>query len=187
MGIAAERDMFVIDHKSIVCWASTDAPLVVGESVADRISDPDVIAAAIGRMTAGEEVAEFSTRLLPGGVLVRGRVESISGASGAFVQLSLWKPGGVLPSDFTERQLMVIRGVAHGLSQRHIAERLGVCRGTVESAVARARQRLGVRSSALLVQWAVRHGLTDRGIEPLLAPADAEPATGDDTEALAWM
>ena len=186
MSIAAERDMFVIDHRAVVRWASTGAPLVVGESVADKVVDPEVMTEAVDRLAAGAEFVEFSTRLLPKDVLIRARIEPISGASPSLVHLRLWQPGGVLPSDFTERQLSIIRGVAHGLSQREIGERLGICRGTVESAVARARQQLGVRASALVVQWAVRHGLTDGNTAPLPEPGETAKQT-DDTEALAWM
>jgi non-specific serine/threonine protein kinase len=60
-----------------------------------------------------------------------------------------------------EREVAIL--VAHGLTNRDIAERLVVSERTAENHVQRVLNRLGLRSRAQVAAWAVRHGLIDLG------------------------
>jgi non-specific serine/threonine protein kinase len=64
--------------------------------------------------------------------------------------------GGLSPR---EREVAVL--VAHGLTNRDIAEKLVVSERTAENHVQRVLNRLGLRSRAQVAAWAVRNGLAE--------------------------
>jgi DNA-binding CsgD family transcriptional regulator len=64
--------------------------------------------------------------------------------------------GGQQPSTLTARQLQVAALVAEGLTNREIAERLGIEERSAEGHVERIRQRLGVTSRAQVAAWWAR-------------------------------
>ncbi|BCZ87392.1 DNA-binding response regulator [Thermus thermophilus] len=66
------------------------------------------------------------------------------------------KPG---PEVLTERELMVVRYLAQGLSYKEIAEAMGISEKTVATYRERAAEKLGLRSRAELVRWAVEEKL----------------------------
>jgi two-component system response regulator NreC len=61
----------------------------------------------------------------------------------------------------TPRERDIVRLVALGHTSREIAERLVLSVRTVESHRARAQRRLGLRTRAQLVRWALERGLLD--------------------------
>ncbi len=63
--------------------------------------------------------------------------------------------------DLTARQLEVVRLVALGNSSKQIAERLGISFRTVELHRAAAARKMGVRTTAGLVSFAIRHRLIE--------------------------
>ena len=66
------------------------------------------------------------------------------------------------PQDLlTERELTVLRLVATGLSTKEIASRLEISGRTVETHRANLMRKLGVKSVALLTQYALREGLIE--------------------------
>lgn len=71
------------------------------------------------------------------------------------------------PSDpwqtLTEREREALTLVAHGHTSAEIAERLGLSPKTVETYRARGMEKLGLRSRAALVQFALEHGLLSDG------------------------
>jgi pimeloyl-ACP methyl ester carboxylesterase/DNA-binding CsgD family transcriptional regulator len=60
------------------------------------------------------------------------------------------------PADLTARQLQVAALVADGLTNRQIAERLGIEERSAEGHLERIRQRLGVTSRAQVAAWWAR-------------------------------
>ncbi|WP_298630146.1 response regulator transcription factor [uncultured Thermus sp.] len=66
------------------------------------------------------------------------------------------KPG---PEVLTERELKVVRYLAQGLSYREIAEAMGISEKTVATYRERAAEKLGLKSRAELVRWAVEEKL----------------------------
>jgi DNA-binding NarL/FixJ family response regulator len=69
-------------------------------------------------------------------------------------------PGASAPADLTPRQREVLQLVAEGRSAKEIAAALRISRRTAEFHKARLMETLGVRSTAELVQYALRTGLT---------------------------
>ncbi len=67
------------------------------------------------------------------------------------------RPSGA--AGLTARQLEVLRLVAHGLSNREIARRLGVSPRTVDRHVSDVYQRIGVSSRAAAAMFTIEHGL----------------------------
>lgn len=71
------------------------------------------------------------------------------------------------PSDpwqtLTERERETLSLVAHGHTSAEIAERLSLSPKTVETYRARGMDKLGLRSRAALVQFALEHGLLSDG------------------------
>jgi DNA-binding NarL/FixJ family response regulator len=63
-------------------------------------------------------------------------------------------------SSLTDRQAEVLRLIALGSSMKLIAAELGISVRTVESHKYTLMERIGVSSTAALVQYAVRHGVT---------------------------
>ena len=59
----------------------------------------------------------------------------------------------------TGRQREILQLIAEGHSRKEIAQRLQLSVKTVESHRAQLSERLGTRSTAELVRWAVRHGI----------------------------
>ena len=62
------------------------------------------------------------------------------------------------PGELTEREAEVVRLIALGHSNKEIAARLEISVKTVETHKARALEKLGLRSRADLVQYALRRG-----------------------------
>jgi two-component system response regulator NreC len=62
-------------------------------------------------------------------------------------------------AQLTERELEVLRLVAEGLSTKEIAARLAISTRTVETHRANLMAKLGLRSVALLTQFAIREGM----------------------------
>jgi DNA-binding NarL/FixJ family response regulator len=69
-------------------------------------------------------------------------------------------------SDLTSRQQTVVQGVVDGLSNRKIADRLGMSEGTVKSTLQQLFAKAGVRTRSQLVRAALEGTLT----EPAEAP-----------------
>ena len=63
------------------------------------------------------------------------------------------------PSDLTERELEVLRGVAQGERSKEIALRLGITERTVKAHLASIYNRLGVDSRAAAIAVASQKGL----------------------------
>lgn len=71
----------------------------------------------------------------------------------------LAEQGPARPADLTEREREVVTGIASGATYREIAADLGLSEKTVATYRARASEKLGVRSRAELVRWAVERRL----------------------------
>ncbi|WP_370618159.1 HD domain-containing phosphohydrolase [Mumia qirimensis] len=71
------------------------------------------------------------------------------------------RPSGAV--GLTARQLEVLRLVAHGMSNREIARRLGVSPRTVDRHVSDVYERIGVRSRAAAAMFTIEHGLAGPG------------------------
>jgi DNA-binding NarL/FixJ family response regulator len=61
----------------------------------------------------------------------------------------------------TPREVEVVRQIAQGATYREIAETLAISEKTVATYRERASEKLGVRSRAELVRWALENGLLD--------------------------
>jgi DNA-binding NarL/FixJ family response regulator len=61
----------------------------------------------------------------------------------------------------TGREHEVVKQIAHGATYREIAEMLGISEKTVATYRERASEKLGVRTRAELVRWAIEHDLLD--------------------------
>jgi DNA-binding CsgD family transcriptional regulator len=75
--------------------------------------------------------------------------------------LRVWHPGHLLPSDLTERQLDIVRGISSGTSYRAVGDRLGITASTAECYAARLRDKLGAPTNAHVARWADRNGVAD--------------------------
>ena len=59
----------------------------------------------------------------------------------------------------SEREHEILRLIAEGLSNQHIAERLSVTTSTVQTHRAHILEKLGLQTTAALIKYAVQHGL----------------------------
>ena len=87
------------------------------------------------------------------------------------IDLRTWHPGAETPeleedsgqrarqAPLTEREQEVVTGIATGATYREIGAELGLSEKTVATYRARASEKLGVRSRAELVRWALERRL----------------------------
>jgi len=61
----------------------------------------------------------------------------------------------------TQREYEVVRQIAHGSTYKEIADRLGISEKTVATYRERASGKLGVKTRAELVRWALEHNLLE--------------------------
>ncbi len=73
----------------------------------------------------------------------------------------LARPDPYRNAKLTNREHEVVRQIARGATYREIAEELGISEKTVATYRERASEKLGVKSRAELVRWALEHGLVD--------------------------
>lgn len=69
------------------------------------------------------------------------------------------KPNETNAPKLTERELDVLRGIADGLTNAEIGQRLNVSYETVKSYINRLRTKLGVRTKTAIAVYAVKHKL----------------------------
>lgn len=117
----------------------------------------------IMKQAAGEEFIAALRRVLEGGTWVSEVVGArmlrrFAGEEGA-------QPGGAV-GQLSNRELQVLAMIGRGLSSRAIADALNLSIKTVESHRQRIKRRLGLNTSAQLVQyaaaWAAGHGAGPR-------------------------
>jgi two-component system, NarL family, response regulator NreC len=70
--------------------------------------------------------------------------------------------GTTQDSDLSERETAVVRLTAQGYSNKEIATQLGISVKTVDTYKARAMEKLGLRSRASLVRYALQRGWLDQ-------------------------
>jgi len=63
-------------------------------------------------------------------------------------------------SDMTERELQVLAGLAEGLSNKRIGNRLDIAEGTVKAHMKSILRKIGARNRTQGAVWAVANGLT---------------------------
>jgi DNA-binding NarL/FixJ family response regulator len=71
------------------------------------------------------------------------------------------QPDPFQKAHLTKRELEVVRQIAQGATYREIAEALRISEKTVATYRERASEKLGVKSRAGLVRWALEHDLLD--------------------------
>jgi NarL family two-component system response regulator LiaR len=73
------------------------------------------------------------------------------------------QPETTLAAELSDRELEVLKLLAHGLTNAEIAERLYLTRGTVRNYISSLLSKLGVEDRTQAALIALRHGLVDRG------------------------
>jgi len=74
----------------------------------------------------------------------------------------LGRPGELrdsAPSGLSERELEVLKLLAAGYTSQQVGDELGLSAKTVDTYKARVMEKLGLKSRAELVRYALRHGL----------------------------
>lgn len=108
---------------------------------------------------AGEELLTAIEEAMAGRVYVSPRI------AGGVLGLCLAGPTGKVPrsgtATLTPRQTDVLRLVATGLTMKEVAARLNISTRTAESHKYQMMEQLGIKTTAELVQYAVRQGLLD--------------------------
>jgi DNA-binding NarL/FixJ family response regulator len=112
---------------------------------------------------AGEELLTAIDEAIAGRVYVSPRI------AGGVLGLCLAGPGGKSPrsgtASLTPRQTDVLRLVATGLTMKEVAARLNISTRTAESHKYQMMEQLGIKTTAELVQYAVRQGLLDSALD----------------------
>ena len=139
-GVAATRQLLV-DHPEakVIILTTFDDDEYVFEGIR---------AGALGyllKALSGEELAEAIRTVAAGGALIEPSVARKVMAE--FARTSQPSPHSAekLIEPLSEREIDVVRLLAHGLSNREIAGRLFLAEGTVKNYVSTALQKLGVR------------------------------------------
>jgi DNA-binding NarL/FixJ family response regulator len=74
----------------------------------------------------------------------------------------LSQPAPAHPDKLTDREREVLQLLAEGFTMKEVADALGVTPRTIAFHKYAMMKRLGVKSGAELIQWAVKHGLVGR-------------------------
>jgi DNA-binding NarL/FixJ family response regulator len=77
------------------------------------------------------------------------------------------KPDTNIFADLTERELTILRYIAHGLTAAHIAEKLHLAEGTIRNNMTVLLDKLDVEDKAQAAALAWHHGLVQRGTRSL--------------------
>ena len=104
--------------------------------------------------SAGEELVAAIGQVMQGHVYISPLI-----ASDVIAAMSA---SGRRNAELTPRQRDVLRLVASGLTMKEVAAELNLSRRTVETHKYEMMETLGVRSTAELVQYAMRHGFVAR-------------------------
>lgn len=88
-------------------------------------------------------------------------VAAVIGAAG------LPQPTVAHPAGLTEREVEVVRMLAHGLQTKQVARALGIATKTADRHVQNANAKMGVSTRAAAAVFAMQHGLTDWGELPM--------------------
>jgi non-specific serine/threonine protein kinase len=67
------------------------------------------------------------------------------------------KPRGPRPGGLTGREVQIVLDIARGLTNRQIAEKLGISERTVDAHVQNVRNKLGMEKRAQIALWASTH------------------------------
>jgi DNA-binding NarL/FixJ family response regulator len=70
-----------------------------------------------------------------------------------------WIAGETFPDQLTSREVDVTKLVAAGLTNREIADRLGLSSRTIDAHLRSVFAKIGVRSRSAATRYAVEHGL----------------------------
>ena len=103
--------------------------------------------------SAGEELVAAIGQVMQGNVYISPLI-----ARDVVRAMSL--PAGRGATDLTQRQRDVLRLVAGGLTMKEVAAELNLSPRTVEAHKYEMMETLGVRSTAELVRYALRHGIS---------------------------
>jgi DNA-binding NarL/FixJ family response regulator len=77
------------------------------------------------------------------------------------------KPDTTIFNDLTERELTILRYIAHGLTAADIADRLSLAEGTIRNNMTAMLDKLDVEDKAQAAALAWHHGLVQRGTSNL--------------------
>jgi DNA-binding NarL/FixJ family response regulator len=94
---------------------------------------------------SGHDLAEAVRTVAAGGALIEPSVARKVVAEFARVAPPARTPGAGLPEPLSDREIEILQLLALGLSNREIAERLSLARGTVKNYVTTILQKLGAR------------------------------------------
>jgi DNA-binding NarL/FixJ family response regulator len=84
----------------------------------------------------------------------------------AAAQMAAWtRKGPPHTSGLTDRELEVLRLVARGWTNEHVAEALSISERTIRFHLTNVYDKLGVSSRGEAIAWAVREGLEEQGAE----------------------
>src|SRR5262249_26779405 len=114
-----------------------------------KAADAAEIQRAIRTVHAGEALLEPSVQ--------RRLVDSLRGAGGPPAAAAPTYPDGL-----TQREVEVLREIAAGLSNREIADRLGISEATVKTHINNIFSKAALRDRAQAVIYASHHGLLPR-------------------------
>jgi len=92
-------------------------------------------------------------------VVMSGKVYLTPDGATAVAQALSAKPGAAREPALSERELLVLKGLADGLSYKEIADQLNVSPKSVETYRARLVKKTGCATRAELVRYAVRKGI----------------------------
>jgi DNA-binding NarL/FixJ family response regulator len=114
------------------------------------------IAGYVDKQSPVEQIERAVRRVLAGGIYFSAGVGPQTAAT---VTTAAPRAGEVGPESLSERERMIVRLVAQGLSSKEIGGRLDLNVRLVEKERARVMAALQLRDLAGLIRWALRHGL----------------------------
>jgi DNA-binding NarL/FixJ family response regulator len=189
VGEAADAEsahQVVADTRPDLVIADIRLPTANGIDLAARLVDdhPELVVVILSayddehyvRAAMAAGVSGYLLKTMPSHELVAALRQACSGGGLTGGPMGRGEKDSVGPSDsdpLTARETAVVRLVARGMSNKAIAQQLGISPRTVEGHVNHVFDKLGVFSRTELVHYALANSMFVRG-----APADDRPADG---------
>ncbi|HEV2590708.1 MAG TPA: response regulator transcription factor [Gaiellaceae bacterium] len=131
-------------------------------------ADPDSVRAAFEHGADGYIVKSVAAADLAAAIR-----QAIEGSTVEAVGQSLEANAGINDSGLTEREMMIVKAVARGLSNSAIGRELWIAEQTVKFHLTNIFRKLGVRNRTDAARWAFACGLIDATLESASTAAAA--------------
>jgi len=165
-----QPDLLILDLKLKDIDGLAVMDIIKQQNTSSRIviltvsDDEEDIINALRLGADGYLLKDYEPKVILDGILKAARGEFIFSdhISQYIIKASLHKNSSSLVDDLklTPREIEILKFIASGLSNKHVANELGIAEGTVKVHVKNLLKKLGLKSRVEAAVWATKHNLS---------------------------